>query len=296
MINSHKRYAYSSIGSRPVYSWPHKRRLAVYVSVNIEVFSYGEGKGVAIAPPDQANSHSIYSWRDYGNRVGIWRIFDLFDQLNLPLAAQLNAAIYEHCPDIPARLRLRGDEILGHGISNSFEQGHLSEAEERQLIYDATDTIKRHEGHQPSGWMSPWVSNSSVTLDLLQEAGYRYVMDWTCDDQPIWMMTRKGRILSMPYPIECNDMRGIVWFGYTSSDFADMLVENFEEMLKQSADQPLVCPISIHSFVIGRPYRLRQFRRALEDIVKQRDAVWFTRPSEICAHIERLPKGTVPGG
>jgi allantoinase len=296
MIRSHERYSYSSISSRPNYSWPEGKRLAVYVSVNIELFSYGEGKGVAIAPPDQANSHSIYSWRDYGNRVGVWRIFDLFDQLKLPLAAQLNTAIYEHCPDIPERLRCRGDEILGHGFSNSFEQGHLPEAEESRLIQDVTHTIKGREGQQPSGWMSPWVSNSAFTLDLLQEAGYRYVMDWTCDDQPIWMKTRNGRILSMPYPIECNDTRSIVWFGYSSQDFADMLVDNFDEMLKQSEGQPLVCPISIHPFVIGRPYRIRQFRRALEHIVKHRDAVWITRPGQICSHVESLSPDTVPGG
>ena len=111
--------------------------------------------------------------------------------------------------------------------------------------------------------MSPWLSNSAVTMDLLQEAGYRYVMDWTMDDQPIWLRTRKGRILSIPYPIEVNDTRGIVWYRYTAEEFADMIVDQFDEMLAQSARQPLVCPISLHPFVIGRPYRIRRLRRAL---------------------------------
>src|SRR5262249_12693899 len=95
MLHTHGRYGYSNITRRPDYSWPGGRRLAVYVAVNIEQFRYGDGKGAAIAPPDQANSHSIFSWRDYGNRVGIWRLFDLFDALALPIEAQMNTAIYD---------------------------------------------------------------------------------------------------------------------------------------------------------------------------------------------------------
>ena len=127
--------------------------------------------------------------------------------------------------------------------------------------------------------MSPWLSNSAVTMDLLQEAGYRYVMDWTMDDQPIWLRTRKGRILAMPYPIEVNDTRGIVWYRYTADEFADMIVDQFDEMLAQSARQPLVCPISLHPFVIGRPYRIRRLRRALQHILGHRDRVWLDAPA-----------------
>ena len=93
----------NNITERPDYSWPGGKRLAVYVAVNIEQFRYGAGEG-DVALPDQANSHSVFSWRDYGNRVGIWRLFDLFDALAIPIEAQMNTAIYEHCPDIPARV------------------------------------------------------------------------------------------------------------------------------------------------------------------------------------------------
>ena len=279
MLPTHGRYDYSNITTRPDYTWPGGRRLAVYVALNIEAFAFGTGKGAAIAPPDQAQSHSVFSWRDYGNRVGIWRIFEMLDALGMPAEAQMNTAIYDAAPDIPARLRARGDEILGHGVTNSDEQGHLSEDAERALV-----------------WMSPWLSNSAVTMDLLQEAGYRYVMDWTMDDQPTWIRTRKGRLLAMPYPIEVNDTRGIVWYHYTADEFAEMIVDQFDEMLEQSRHQPLVCPISLHPFVIGRPYRLRRLRRAFEHILAHRDRVWLTRPRDICAHVESLPPGIVPGG
>ena len=294
MLRNHGRYDYSNITKRPDYSWPGGKRLAVYMAFNIEAFGFGDGKGSAIAPPDQALSHSVYSWRDYGNRVGVWRLFDMMDELGIPIEAQMNTAIYDECPDIAERLRARGDEIVGHGITNSDEQGHLPEAAERALIQDATAAITKHEGAPPVGWMSPWLSNSDVTMDLLQEAGYRYVMDWTMDDQPVWLKTRQGRILSMPYPVEVNDNRALVWLRYSSEEFADMIVDQFDEMLEQSEGQPLVCPISIHPFSIGRPYRMRQFRRALKHILGHRDRIWLTRPRDICAHIESLPPGIVP--
>ena len=296
MLATHGRYTYARITDRPDYDWPGSKRLAVYVAVNIEQFSYGEGKGAAIAPPDQAQSHSVFSWRDYGNRVGIWRLLELFDELDIPIEAQMNTAVYDHCPDIPEALRRRGVEILGHGITNSEEQGHLDEAAEAAMIREVTGKIEKHEGAAPAGWMSPWLSNSEVTADLLAEAGYRYFMDWTSDDQPIWIKTRSKRILSMPYPIECNDTRAIVWYRYTAEEFSEMLVDNFDEMLAQSEGQPLVCPISLHPFVIGRPYRIRRLRRAFEHILEHRDRIWLTRPGEICAHIESLAAGTVPGG
>jgi peptidoglycan/xylan/chitin deacetylase (PgdA/CDA1 family) len=295
MVRTHGRYDYSNITTRPVYDWPNGTRLAVYVAINIEQFSFGEGKGAAIAPPDQANSHSVFSWRDYGNRVGVWRMLELFDAFDIPIEAQMNLAVYEHCPDIPETLRKRGDEILGHGLTNSDMQESLDEAEETALIREVTDMMTSREGRPPVGWMSPWLSNSALTPDLLQEAGYRYFMDWTCDDQPIWMKTRSGRILAMPYPVECNDTRGVIWYRHTASEFADMLIDSFDEMFDQSRGQPLVCPISLHPFVIGRPYRLRHLRRVLEHITVHRDQIWLTRPRDICAHVESLPTGTVPG-
>ena len=277
MLKTHGRYDYSSLPNRAQYEWPNGTKLAVYVAMNIEAFSYGEGKGAAIAPPEQAMSHSIYSWRDYGNRIGFWRLMDMFDDLQIPVQHQLNTAIYDECPDIPARIRSRNDEFLGHGYTNSEEQGGLSEQKEKDLITECTATITKHEGKAPTGWMSPWLSNSETTMDLLQEAGYRYVMDWTMDDQPIWIKTRGGKILSMPYPVEANDNRGIVWYRYTSSEFTDMLIDNFDEMLEQTQrdGHPLVCPISLHPFVVGRPYRIRQLRRALEHILKYKDCIWL---------------------
>jgi allantoinase len=297
MLKTQSRYPYSSLPSRPKYEWPNGAKVAVYVAMNVEAFSYGEGRGAAIAPPEQAQSDSVYSWRDYGNRVGFWRLMDMLDDLDIPAEHQINTALYDFYPDIPERIRARGDEFLGHGYTNSDAQGGLREDLERDMIQRTTQSIIENEGTAPTGWMSPWLSNSSATLDLLQEEGYRYVMDWTMDDQPVWMKTRAGRILSMPYPIETNDNRGITWYRYSSAEFTDMIIDGFDEMLEQSDrdGHPMICPISLHPFVVGRPYRIRELRRAFEHILKQRDRIWLTRPGDICRHIETLPAGTVPG-
>ena len=297
MLPTHGRYRYSSIVSRPDYTWPGGRRLAVYIAVNIEAFGYGVGKGVAIAPPDQAQSASIYSWRDYGNRVGVWRMFELFDALGVPIEAQMNIAVYEHCPDIPAKLRQRGDEILGHGVTNSDEQGQLSEAAEREMIGTVTSTIERHEGARPAGWMSPWLSNSAVTLDLLKEAGYRYVMDWPMDDQPVFLRTRAGPLLSVPYPIELNDSQVVIHRKQDAADFCEMIVDQFDEMVGQCERHPLVMNVSVHTYVFGQPFRLRRLRAALGHCLQHAHSsrVWWTRPRDIADFCLRLAPGTIPG-
>ncbi len=295
MLSHHGRYDFSPIDQRPDYSWPEGKRLAVYIALNVEQFAWDKSVESAIAPSGMNNKQSVYSWRDYGNRVGFWRLMDLFDELDIPIQAQLNSSIYDHAPQVAERLRQRGDEFLGHGITNSEEQGGRAEDEERALIQTATDAFVANEGSQPTGWMSPWLSQGETTLDLLAEAGYHYNMDWCCDDQPIWMKTRNGRILAMPYPVELNDNRAIVLHKMTPSQYADCIIDNFDEMMEQSAHQPLVFPISLHTFIVGQPFRIRQLRRALKHITDQRDKIWLTRPGDICRHIESLEPGIVPG-
>ncbi len=296
-IRHHGRYAYSPITERPDYDWPGGRRLAFFIGLNVEHFSFGEGLGHTTTAPGAEPDVRNHAWRDYGLRVGVWRLFDLFDELDLPACHLVNSAVYDHAPQIMERIRQRGDEIIGHGRTNSETQIGLTEDDERRLITDATETITRHEGRPPAGWLGPWIAESLVTLDLLKEAGYRYMLDWPCDDQPIWMETRSGPLLSMPYPLEINDSPAMLSRRHSAADFSEMAIDQFEEMLRLSEDQPLVCGISLHTFVVGQPYRLRMLRRLLRQIVEHPEAerIWFTRPADIADHIEALPPGTVPG-
>ena len=197
----------------------------------------------------------------------------------------VNSSLYQYCPEVMDALRARGDEVLGHGRTNSERQGTLGEDEERDLIRETTTAILRAEGVAPRGWLGPWISQSRVTPDLLAEEGYTYLLDWCMDDQPVWMATRNGRrILSIPYPQELNDIPSIVARKDSASQFADMIIGNFEEMLTQSVKQPLVMGIALHPYIVGQPYRLRELRRALTHIAAQRDDIWFTTAGAIAAH------------
>ena len=289
---SHGRYPYSPITARPAYDWPQARRLAIYVALNLEWFSFGEGLGAELAPggpqPDVLN----YSWRDYGNRVGVFRLAELFAELKLPVSLLVNSAMYAHAPQAVAAFP--GAEIVGHGRSNSERQGTLSEADERALIEDTTRTIERHSGARPRGWLGPWISQSPLTPDLLQEAGYSYLLDWCHDDQPVWMTTRKGRILSVPYPQELNDIPQIVARKREGAEFADMIVDAFDVMHTECVQHPLVMGIALHPYLVGWPHRFKHLARALRHIVRKADdRVWLTTAGEIAAHAAQLPAGTV---
>lgn len=296
VLPSHGRYSYSAIVGRPVYDWPGAKRLAVYLGVNLEHFAFGTGLGAELAPggpqPDVLN----YAWRDYGNRVGVWRMIELFDRLALPASVLVNSSIYAYCPEVMDAFRARGDEVLGHGRTNSERQGVLDEVSEKALIDETTAAIAAAEGKPPRGWLGPWISQSHVTPDLLEEGGYGYLLDWCQDDQPVWFATRGGgRILSLPYPQELNDIPAIVARKDSASQFADAIIDQFDEMLEQSSAMPLVMGVALHPYIVGQPYRLRQLRRALTHIAAQRDDIWITTAGAIADHIAALPEGIVPG-
>jgi peptidoglycan/xylan/chitin deacetylase (PgdA/CDA1 family) len=296
-LPSHGRFDYSALPGRRDYSWPGGKRLAMYVALNVETFGFGMETGPvlggALPPPDHRN----WSWREYGNRVGFWRLLELFDELALPAAQLVNSYLYDTHPDIPAAIRRRGDEFVGHGRTNSEKPGARPEEDERRLIAEATAAIARHEQRPPAGWMTPLMMPSAVTLDLLKEAGYRYVLDWPCDDQPYWMRTRAGPLLNVPYPVETNDFVPILQLHHDPLQFVATVVRQFEELLDQSARQPLVFALSLHTMVSGQPHRLRALREGLRHMLGHRDfgRVWLTRPGEIAAHCAALPPGTVPG-
>src|SRR6185312_8132448 len=195
----------------------------------------------------------------YGNRVGVFRLADQFGELNLPVSLLVNAEMYRHAPEAVAAFPRA--EIVGHGRSNSERQGDLTEYKER----------------------------------LLHEAGYRYLLDWCHDDQPVWMKTRGGRILSLPYPQELNDIPQIVARKREGSEFADMIVDAFEVMHQECTKRPLVMGIALHAYVVGWPHRFKHLARAMRHIASHADErVWFTTAGDIADYAEQLPAGTVP--
>jgi hypothetical protein len=298
MLPQHTRYEYSMIDRRPVYDWPGGKRLAFYIGTNVEFFAFGAGLGSDPAfGSGGRQTQRNYAWRDYGHRVGMWRLFDLLEEMKLPAAHNLSSLMCVHRPELVERMRLRGDEIIGHGRTQSERQSAMWEDDESRMVTEATETIAAAYGRRPYGWMGPGMSHTPVTVDVLQEAGYRFVMDWCCDDQPFWMKARGGRILCVPYPLEVNDSVAILFRHQTAGEFADMIVDQFEEMIEQCLEQPLVCTIALHPMTMGQPFRLGLLARALRHIVNhpKRERMWITLPSEIAAYCASLPAGVVPG-
>jgi hypothetical protein len=284
MLRSHGRFEYSPITARQDFSWPEGRRLAVYFALCVEHFSYGEsGLGLSYSPGIPHPNTYNWAWREYGNRVGGWRLLDLFTQQGVRPTMLVNTECYEHCPELIDAYREVGTEFVAHGRTNSVAPNDLDESDEREMISQIFETMSRHEGKPPGGWMSPGANPSAVTEDLLAETGFTYTLDWPMDDQPTWLRTRGGPLLSVPYPHEVNDVPMIALHHGTAPAFAEMMTDNLDEMIEQSEHQPLVCGITIHTFIMGQPYRLRQFRRALEHLLRL-PGVWLTTPGEIAAH------------
>jgi allantoinase len=280
-LRDHGRYDFSGISTRPAGVWPGNSRLAVYIALNLEQYAFGEGLVEDLVPslgqPDVMN----YAWRDWGNRVGAWRLLEMFRDLNIVPSLLANTAVYKSAPGLIEAFRGLGAAIVSHGRTNAEAQAGLSEPEEVALITEARDTMARHEAHPPYGWLGPWISETERTPDLLQEAGFGYVLDWCMDDQPVWLRTRNGRILAVPYPQELNDANAVVLRRVSGADFADMIIDAFDEMLEHGGPQPLVLGVALHAHVSGQPFRLRHLRRALQHIAARRDDIWLTNTDRI---------------
>jgi peptidoglycan/xylan/chitin deacetylase (PgdA/CDA1 family) len=282
----HDRYAYRSIVDRPDYDWPGGRRLAIYFGVNYEVFDFGGGLGAELAPSQTQPDVMNYAWRDYGNRVGAWRLFDLFDRLGLRTTALLNADVLDRCPGLAEACRDRGDEIAAHGATNATAQGSVSRTRENHMIADVTDRLAAL-GVRPTGWLGPWISESHDTPDLLAKNGYRYVLDWAHDDQPTRFATEHGRLLSIPYSQEINDLPAIVQRKQEAETFATMIRDGVDQLLSECDRRPVVLGIALHPYIMGQAHRVPALARVLTALREANDPrIWWTTAGEIAAHVD----------
>ena len=302
-LRSHERFAYSGITQRAHGTWRNGARLAVYVAVNLEHFTFGGGLGAALVPaaaqPDVLN----YAWREWGNRVGAWRLLSLLEQLRLPVAVLANASLAAHAPQL---LRAYADhppgsELVGHGITNSERQTGMAEADEAATLRASAAALASFApgGSAPRGWLSPWIAESNATPDLLAEAGYSYTLNWCHDDAPTWLRTRSGSLLSVPYPQDgLNDIPAIVVRQESPAQFADAIVDVFDVLLDQAQQPdgpPLVMGIALHPYICAQPHRLGHLRRALAHVAAARPGVWVCTPGDIAADVAAgAPPGPPP--
>ncbi|MET0475135.1 MAG: polysaccharide deacetylase family protein [Mycobacterium sp.] len=273
-------YRYAALPDRPMGTWPNGRRLALVVCVGVESYRFGEGHTedvlADVPAPDVVNT----AWRDYGNRVGAFRLFELLGRLGIPPTVLLNTDVYDEAPAVLAAARKVDAEIVGHGRSNSDSLSGMTHDAEKAYLADVASRIHAAEGVHPGGWSSPWLSHTPATLNLLAATGYRYLLDLRLDDQPVWLATESGPLLTIPYNAELNDSSTMIGRSTSARDFADMIDDEFAELSSTATGCPLVMSVVLHSFISGVPFRLRAVGRALEKIAAN-DDVWLTTPSEI---------------
>jgi peptidoglycan/xylan/chitin deacetylase (PgdA/CDA1 family) len=277
-------FDYRPIIDRPPLHWPGGARVAVYVGLNIEHFlldrpSTSIWPGTTDLVPDALN----YGWRDYGVRVGIWRVIDILDRHAVRASALLNSAAAEHYPQIVKAGVNRGWAWLAHGKTNSILHAGMSPDEERRVLTEIVDTIAAATGQRPRGWMGPGLTETFHTPALLAELGLTYLLDWTNDDQP-YPLNVPG-LISVPYSVELNDL-GLFGKGTTGPEFVQIVTDQYEQLRADSEHSGRVMALALHPFVIGQPFRARYLDQALEFLAAQPD-VWLTTSDEIAEHYRR---------
>ncbi|GAA4738217.1 polysaccharide deacetylase family protein [Nocardioides endophyticus] len=276
-------YSYSPIVERPVRPLPEGKRIAVWFGLNVEHYEYGR-PALSMAPftagltPDPLN----FGWREYGPRVGIWRMIEMFDELGVQPTAILNSDVIHEHPAIVAAGVERDWAWVGHGRNNSTWQVGMEPADEKAYIEDVADLIEEATGKRPAGWLGPSLTASPETNNLLAELGFGYCLDWGVDDEPFPFDVASGSLLSLPYSTELNDIPFYALQGQAGADFKQALIDQFDQLHAEGATRPRVMGVGLHPFLSGQPYRLRYVREAIEHMAAH-DDVWFADADEIAA-------------
>ena len=277
----HGRFDYSPIIDRPPLRWPNGARVALWVIPNIEHFLFDRpstrmADGALGLNPDVLN----YSWRDYGVRVGIWRMMEIMEKHGVKGTVALNSDVCNQYPRIIEEGKKLGWEWMGHGLTNSITFRDQSEAEEREQIYEAVTTITNSVGKAPRGWLSPALSETVRTLDVLAANGIEYVGNWVNDDQPYPMRVKTGSMISMPYSSEINDIPALLGLHMSPEYFGQMICDQFDVLYEDGARTGRVMSICLHPFLVGHPHRSKYFAKALAHVTSRQE-VWVTTGSEI---------------
>jgi allantoinase len=279
-----KLYEYSPIPSRPKLTWPNNARVAFYVGLNIEHYEVDKPStsifgGTAMLAPDPLN----YGWRDYGVRVGIWRMIEALDHHKIRASVLLNADCCAHYPQIIEAGKQRNWAWLTHGKNNSIFQTGMSVDDERAYLKEIVSTVSKSTGHQIKGWLGPALTETFNSPRLLKELGLTYVLDWCADDQP-FPLAIPG-MMSVPYSIEINDISMFVGKSMSGDAFYQAVVDQFDQLYKDGEQTGRVMALCLHPFIINQPFRHKYLEKAL-DYIAQHDGVWLTTSDDIAAHYE----------
>ena len=283
-VDPEQRLDYSAAPERVPLRWPGGARVALWVAPNIEHYEYLPQK-IRVRDPWPRMPHPDilgYGLRDYGNRVGVWRLMELFDRYRLPVTVSLSMAVLDMYPDIAEAMLLRDWEFMSHGLYNTRYHWGLDEDDERAAIAQCQDIHRAFVGRGLPGWFSPAASNTLRTPDLVAEAGIAYLCDLYHDDQPTPIRVRSGELFSLPYSMEIND--SIAWRrGQEAAAFAQKICDEFDVLYAEGATHGKVMNIAVHPFIMGQPHRIDHLARALEYVLSH-SGVWCATGSAIVDH------------
>jgi len=275
-------FSYSPIIRRPCFTLPNGARLALWVIPNIEFFSLQERPGGASGGkiPDVP----LWSVRDYGNRVGVFRLMQVLDRYNIRATVALNSDVCARHPIIIEEGKARHWEWMGHNRSNTTRVNDAPPGEEPNIIHDSLVTIAEASGVRPVGWLGSGMQETWDTVDLLAAEGVQYVCDWCNDDQP-YLMNLEGErsLVSMPYSRDINDKAAFEHDKRTAAEFQDMICRQFDVLYREGEESARVMSIAVHPYLTGHAYRIDAFDRALEYICRH-EGVWRATGREISEH------------
>jgi peptidoglycan/xylan/chitin deacetylase (PgdA/CDA1 family) len=274
-------FPYSPIIDRPKLTWPGGARVALWVIPNIEFFPLDE----PIPPfgPETVPDVSNWSTRDYGARIGVFRLMDVLGRHKLRGTVTLNSEVCEAYPPIIEECMKLDWEIMGHNQSNSRVLMGIPPDEEQALIKDVFATIEKSTGKRPRGWLGSGLKETWHTLDYLLDEGCEYIADWVNDDQPYRMDVNGRQMVSIPYSTEINDLPAFYRYFRSADEFEQMICRQFDTLYAEGEEQGRVMAICLHPFVIGMPHRISCLDRAL-DYICGHEHVWLATGSEIIDH------------
>ena len=272
-----ERITYDPIVGRKKQTLPDGARMAVWVIVNVEEWDPQQPMPRTVLTPPAGGSPMPdvpnWAWHEYGNRVGFWRLVELFDEFSIPAVLAINGSALAAYPPIVRAAVERKWEFIGHGFTQRNMQNVKNE---RADIRKTRDAIAQATGKPPRGWLGPGLTETWQTPDILVEEGYDYVADWVLDDQPVWLKTRTKPILNVPYTQECNDVAMMLIQHHTASEYSDRALDQFEQIHADAAQSARVMALVVHPYIMGAPHRLKYLRRVLKAIRNKSGVKFWT--------------------
>lgn len=272
----HDLYRWSSIFDRPPVRWPDGKSVAVWICISLEWFPLTPSDKPFRAPGHMQTpypDYRHYTSRDYGTRVGFYRLLDAFAKAGVRVSIAANGAIAERYPQAIRDAVAAGHEIIAHSTDmNGTIATGLSEDEERALIDRSLDALEMAAGTRPKGWLSIARSQSWNTLDLLKQAGLTYCCDWVNDELPYRF---SNGLIDLPLNHELSDRQIVTTQQQSADSWAQQIEDAFDWLAGESAQHGgRMLPIHLTPYIMGLPYRIGAVETLLARLVARPEA-WF---------------------